>query len=387
MAKVEFQNVSKIYPDGTRAVTDLNLKIDDGQLMVLVGPSGCGKSTALRMLAGLESITEGDILIDGQVINQIPPQERNIAMVFQNYALYPHMTVKGNLAFPLKMMKLSKHQIAVRVREAANLLGITELLGRKPKELSGGQCQRVAMGRAIVRSPVVFLMDEPLSNLDAKLRIRIRSEIAALQKSVGTTTIYVTHDQQEAMTLGDSVALLNEGELQQVASPQELYDDPSNTFVAAFVGNPGMNIFEATLRHSAEGKLYMDFGQESFSFDVSVLKQHGQVAKCVDNPLLVGLRPEAFSLEDGSTECGIIHVAVRSIEPLGHETLVYCETLSRASNAENTPQGRNKKHGETTIKFVARLSGKKSFKPKDNLILKVATKHIYLFNENGSRIN
>lgn len=387
MARVAFRQVSKIYPNGTRALADLNLKIDDGQLMVLVGPSGCGKSTALRILAGLEDITEGEILIDGRVINQTRPQERNIAMVFQNYALYPHMTIRGNLEFPLKMMKLSKHQMDARVREAASLLGLTELLDRRPRELSGGQRQRVAMGRAIVRNPLVFLMDEPLSNLDAKLRIQIRSDIAALQRRMGTTTIYVTHDQLEAMTLGDRVAVLRKGKLQQVASPQELYDNPSNTFVAAFMGNPGMNIFESTLRHRADGELCMDFGEESLPMDASVFKQHKRVKNCVDKPLLVGLRPEAFSLGEGSTECSHIQVTVRSAEPLGHETLVYCDTSAKASNKKNIAQERNSKDRKTTINLVARLSGHKAIRPGDGLKLIVAMRQVYLFDENGRRID
>lgn len=387
MASVAFQQVSKIYPDGTRAVVDLNLKIDDGQLMVLVGPSGCGKSTALRLLAGLEDITEGEILVDGRVINQTRPQERNIAMVFQNYALYPHMTIKGNLEFPLKMMNLSKHQMDARVREAASLLGLTELLNRRPRELSGGQRQRVAMGRAIVRNPVVFLMDEPLSNLDAKLRIQIRSDIAALQKRMGTTMIYVTHDQLEAMTLGDRVAVLRSGKLQQIDSPQGLYDNPSNTFVATFIGNPGMNIFESTLRHRADGRLCMDFGQESLLMDASTFKQHQQVKNCVDKPLLAGLRPEALSLGESSTECSHIQVTVRSVEPLGHETLVYCDTPAKASNKKNIAQERNSKDRKTTIKLVARLSGHKAIEPGDSLKLKVAMRQVYLFDKTGCRID
>jgi multiple sugar transport system ATP-binding protein len=387
MSEVEFRQVSKTYPNGTRALADLNLKIDDGQLMVFVGPSGCGKSTALRILAGLEDITKGEILVDGRAINHARPQDRNIAMVFQNYALYPHMTIRGNLRFPLKMMKLSKHQIDARISEASNLLGLTELLDRKPKELSGGQRQRVAMGRAIVRNPAVYLMDEPLSNLDAKLRIQIRSEIAALQKRMDTTTIYVTHDQQEAMTLGDRVAVLTEGTLQQVASPQELYANPSNTFVAAFIGNPGMNIFGSTLRHHADGRLFMDFGQEPFPIDSSVYKQHKQVENFINKPLLVGLRPEAFSIGESPIESGSIQAAVRSVEPLGHETLVYCDTPARANNAMNMVQGTNTKRGKTTIQIVARLSGHKAFKPGDNLTLKVAVKQIHLFDEDGCRID
>ncbi len=259
MAEIVLDEVSKEYADGTIAVSDLNLDIQDGEFVVLVGPSGCGKTTALRMIAGLEGISGGTISIGDRVVNAVPPKERDIAMVFQNYALYPHMTVYDNMAFGLKLRKLSKEEIDRRVREAADILGLEDLLQRKPKALSGGQRQRVAMGRAIVREPKAFLMDEPLSNLDAKLRVQMRTEIARIQHELNVTTIYVTHDQVEAMTMGDRVAVIRKGKLQQVDTPQRLYDHPVNLFVAGFIGSPAMNMVEATLS-TANGSAHVEFG-------------------------------------------------------------------------------------------------------------------------------
>src|SRR5277367_2996115 len=253
MAQVEFEHVSKIYPDGTRAVNDINLEIRDGEFMVLVGPSGCGKTTALRMVAGLEDISEGVLKIGERVVNHVPSRDRDIAMVFQSYALYPHLSVYENIAFGLRLKKMPKSEIDGRVQRAATLLGLTEYLPRKPRALSGGQRQRVAMGRAIVREPAAFLMDEPLSNLDAKLRVQMRAEIAGLQRDLGVTTIYVTHDQTEAMTMGDRVAVIRKGELQQVDHPQALYDHPVNLFVGGFIGSPSMNMVEATLERQNGG--------------------------------------------------------------------------------------------------------------------------------------
>src|SRR6476661_1297033 len=259
MAEIAYESVSKVYPDGTQAVHDLDLEIGDAELMVLVGPSGCGKTTALRMLAGLEEISDGEIRIGDQVVNDLTPKDRDIAMVFQSYALYPHMTVEDNLAFGLKLRKLPKKEIHERVQRAAHILKIEEFLKRKPRALSGGQRQRVAMGRAIVRQPQAFLMDEPLSNLDAKLRVQMRAEISRLQHDLGVTTIYVTHDQIEAMTMGDRVAVMRKGELQQVAEPQTLYDRPVNLFVGGFIGSPAMNMVEATVARQ-NGGLSVDFG-------------------------------------------------------------------------------------------------------------------------------
>ena len=258
MAEIAYDAVSKVYPDGTQAVHDLDLEIGDGELMVLVGPSGCGKTTALRMLAGLEEISDGEIRIGDQIVNDLTPKDRDIAMVFQSYALYPHMTVEDNLAFGLKLRKLPKKEIKERVQQAAHILKIEEFLKRKPRALSGGQRQRVAMGRAIVRQPQAFLMDEPLSNLDAKLRVQLRAEIHQLQRRLGVTTIYVTHDQIEAMTMGDRVAVMNAGHLQQVDTPQVLYDNPRNEFVAGFIGSPSINLVAAHARaagRQAPGRL------------------------------------------------------------------------------------------------------------------------------------
>src|SRR6187551_657871 len=266
MAEIAYDSVDKVYPDGTQAVHDLDLEIADGELMVLVGPSGCGKTTALRMLAGLEEISDGEIRIGDQVVNDLTPKERDIAMVFQSYALYPHMSVYDNLAFGLKLRKLPKQEIKERVQQAAHILKIEEFLKRKPRALSGGQRQRVAMGRAIVRQPQAFLMDEPLSNLDAKLRVQLRAEIHQLQRRLGVTTIYVTHDQIEAMTMGDRVAVMSAGHLQQVDTPQVLYDQPVNEFVAGFIGSPSINLVEAELARN-NGNLEVRFGGHELTVD------------------------------------------------------------------------------------------------------------------------
>src|SRR5438067_11267945 len=287
MAEITLSDVAKVYPDGTRAVSDLDLGIGDGEFMVLVGPSGCGKTTALRMVAGLEEISEGTIRIADRVVNGLPARDRDIAMVFQNYALYPHMTVYENMAFGLKLRKVSKDEIDRRVREAARILGLEEFLGRKPRALSGGQRQRVAMGRAIVREPQGLLMDEPLSNVDAKLRVQMRAEIARIQRDLKVTTIYVTHDQSEAMTLGDRVCVLRNGLLQQVDRPQVLYDRPSNLFVAGFIGSPAMNLCEAEL---ADG--VVRFGPHSLRLDEASLAGRPALRGYEGRRPALGIRPE-----------------------------------------------------------------------------------------------
>ncbi len=297
MAGVTFEDVAKIYPDGTRAVSDLDLGIEDGEFMVLVGPSGCGKSTALRMVAGLEEISQGVLKIGDNVVNNVAPRDRDIAMVFQTYALYPHLTVYDNMAFPLRLQKVSKDEIDKRVREAATTLGLEQFLERKPRALSGGQRQRVAMGRAIVRQPQAFLMDEPLSNLDAKLRVQMRAEIARLQRDLGTTTIYVTHDQVEAMTMGDRVAVMRKGELQQVAPPQELYDRPVNLFVGGFIGSPAMNLLEATLER-ANGGMAVVFGEQRVDLGEGCLRKRPGLGAYEGRKVTVGIRPE--DLEDAA---------------------------------------------------------------------------------------
>ena len=299
MAEVSFDRVGKVYPDGTRAVTGFDLGIRDGEFMVLVGPSGCGKTTALRMLAGLEDISEGVVRIGERVVNHVPSRDRDIAMVFQSYALYPHLSVYENIAFGLRLRKLSKKEIDERVNKAAHTLGLEELLKRKPRNLSGGQRQRVAMGRAIVREPAAFLMDEPLSNLDAKLRVQTRAEISRLQRDLGVTTIYVTHDQVEAMTMGDRVAVMRKGELQQVADPQELYDRPVNLFVGGFIGSPEMNIVDATVQAS-NGDVSVAFGGQTLAIDRESLAGRPALKRYVGKTVILGIRPE--HLEDAALD-------------------------------------------------------------------------------------
>jgi multiple sugar transport system ATP-binding protein len=294
MASITYDSIVKRYPDGTQAVSDLDLAIQDGEFLVLVGPSGCGKTTALRMAAGLEEISGGQLFIGDRMVNAVAPADRDIAMVFQNYALYPHMTVRDNIGFPLTCAKMSKQEIATRVEHAAESLGLTEYLHRKPKALSGGQRQRVAMGRAIVRNPQAFLMDEPLSNLDAKLRGQMRAEIRALQREYQTTTLYVTHDQVEAMTMGDRIAVLRKGLLQQLGTPEELYDSPANLFVAEFIGSPPMNVVSATVLRGSE----LQVGSQRLALPPGLLDGFPTLAGDAV-PVALGLRPE--SLRDAAT--------------------------------------------------------------------------------------
>src|SRR2546430_15138048 len=302
MAEIALEKLTKVYGDGTRAVSELDLEIGDGEFVVLVGPSGCGKTSALRMVAGLEPITEGRVVIGGEVVNKLPPKDRDIAMIFQNYALYPHMSAFDNMAFGLKLRGMKKERRAERVNGAARTLGLDEVLPKKPRTLSGGQRQRVAMGRAIVREPRAFLMDEPLSNLDAKLRVEMRAEIARLQRELQVTTIYVTHDQVEAMTLGDRVAVMRDGVLQQVDVPQKLYDEPVNLFVAEFIGSPAMNLVNAELAR-ANGHLEARFGEHRLRVDDDVLGRRPALARYEGKQVVLGIRPEDLgdaSLAGGS---------------------------------------------------------------------------------------
>ncbi|HYX84400.1 MAG TPA: sn-glycerol-3-phosphate ABC transporter ATP-binding protein UgpC [Gaiellales bacterium] len=291
MAEISFDQVTKVYPDGTEAVRSVDLGINDGTLMVLVGPSGCGKTTMLRMVAGLEEITDGTIRIGDRVVNDIDAKNRDLAMVFQNYALYPHMSCYDNMAFGLKLRKMPRKEIDRRVRETARTLGLEDQLKKKPGALSGGQRQRVAMGRAIVREPKAFLMDEPLSNLDAKLRVQMRTEISRIQRDLGVTMIYVTHDQTEAMTMGDSVAVMNRGVLQQVDTPQDMYDNPSNLFVAGFIGSPAMNMVEATLARR-DGGAFAEFGGMSLRIPDETFGVRRSLADYAGKPIVLGIRPE-----------------------------------------------------------------------------------------------
>jgi multiple sugar transport system ATP-binding protein len=299
VAGVSFEGVGKVYPDGTKAVSGMDLEIQDGEFMVLVGPSGCGKTTALRMVAGLEEISEGLLRIGERVVNHVPARDRDIAMVFQSYALYPHLTVYDNIAFGLRLRKAPKEEIDGRVQEAARILGLEPFLERKPRALSGGQRQRVAMGRAIVRQPQAYLMDEPLSNLDAKLRVHMRAEIASIQNNLGVTTIYVTHDQVEAMTMGDRVAVMRKGELQQVAPPQELYERPVNLFVGGFIGSPAMNLVEANIDRT-NGRLAVRIGEHALRLGDEIVSARPALESYVGRPVVLGIRPE--NLEDASLE-------------------------------------------------------------------------------------
>jgi multiple sugar transport system ATP-binding protein len=325
VAGVSFDSVSKIYPDGTRAVSDMDLDIEDGEFMVLVGPSGCGKTTALRMVAGLEDISEGVLRIGERVVNHVPPRDRDIAMVFQSYALYPHLSVYDNIAFGLKLKGEKKDEIERRVQDAARILGLEQLLKRKPRALSGGQRQRVAMARAIVRQPQAFLMDEPLSNLDAKLRVQVRAEIAKIQNDLGTTTIYVTHDQIEAMTMGDRVAVMRKGELQQVAPPQELYEQPVNLFVGGFIGSPAMNMLEATLARS-NGGFAVQMGDQKLTLGDDIVNARPGIKAYEGKKIILGIRPE--ELEDAALARDIppdhhIKGEVELTEALGSEIMAH----------------------------------------------------------------
>jgi len=332
MASISLEGVSKVYPNGLEAVQGLNLHIEDGELMVVVGPSGCGKTTVLRMVAGLEEITSGNVLIGDEIVNDVGPRDRDIAMVFQSYALYPQMSVAQNIGFPLKMKKLSKSEIDVKVRAAAAILGITDWLGRKPSQLSGGQRQRVAMGRAIVREPSAFLMDEPLSNLDAKLRVQMRAEVARVQKRIGVATLYVTHDQTEAMTLGHRVAVLRLGVLQQCDKPQVLYDRPANTFVAGFIGSPAMNLLEGGLSH--EGST-LTLGSQQMSLPSQVFNSRPGLKRYSGGPVVVGLRPEDLNVTARGTDDVALSGDVELVEALGAELLIHFSLDAKIVRAED----------------------------------------------------
>jgi multiple sugar transport system ATP-binding protein len=368
MARVELHAVGKTFDDGTVAVDELSLVIEDGELLVLLGPSGCGKSTVLRLLAGLETPTTGRVLFDGEEVTGLAPQQRNVAMVFQSYALYPHKTVRANLEFPLRLRGLSRQEIARRVSRAASLLGLDDLLDRRPRQLSGGQAQRVAMGRAIVRDPALFLLDEPLSNLDAKLRTEIRGQIATLQRRLATTTVYVTHDQIEAMTLGTRVAVLSAGRLQQLASPRELYERPANLFVAAFVGSPPMNLF--AIDTDAEGRPAVRIGDRFVSLpkDSRVRRAPGGTA--------AGLRAECLHLAEGDDRRPRAPVAITAVEALGHEQIVYFE-------AENLVNADGSIYDGLA---AARLAPGHRLAPGDVIELTVDIDSLEVFDIDGHRI-
>ena len=364
MAQVKLDNVSKVFPDGTRAVDDVSLDIAKGEMIVLVGPSGCGKSTTLRMVAGLEEMTGGSIQIGERIVNDLPPKSRDVAMVFQNYALYPHMTVYDNLAFALKLRKVPKSQLKQRVDDAAQMLGIESLMHRKPASLSGGQQQRVALGRAIVREPACFLFDEPLSNLDAKLRVEMRAEIKRLHRRLGATSVYVTHDQEEAMTLGDRLVVMHDGRIQQCGPPIEVFQSPANRFVAGFMGLPPMNFFEGVLAEN-DGDVWFEGGPCRCKL---VPKQQELVARYVGQFVTLGLRPSALSLHDLSSSEADLRATIDVIEPLGERHDVYLTSHDRT-------------------KVIASVTAVDSFSPGDDVTVAFDIDQAHLFQRDGERRN
>ncbi len=388
MTWVRFEQVSKVYPDGYRAVNRIDLEIGDGEFMVLVGPSGCGKTTALRMVAGLEEISEGVLRIGDRVVNHVPSRDRDIAMVFQSYALYPHLSVYENIAFGLRLKKVPKAEIERRVANAARILGLEELLKRKPRALSGGQRQRVAMGRAIVREPAAFLMDEPLSNLDAKLRVQMRAEISTLQRDLGVTTIYVTHDQVEAMTMGDRVAVMRKGELQQVADPQTLYDRPVNLFVGGFIGSPAMNMAEATIER-ANGSFAAVLGEQRLQLGAEASHLHPALERYVGRKLVVGIRPEhleSVDLAPGTPAGARLKGNVQLREALGSELVVHfavpgakpAMTEDVAELARDAGTADLAKAGDQTV-FVGKFGARAHIKEGEPVEVSVDTGALHFF--------
>ncbi len=367
MSSVTFENVTKQYENGYTAVKDLNIQLEDKEFLVLVGPSGCGKTTSLRMLAGLEDISSGSIYIDGQRVNNVTPKDRDIAMVFQSYALYPHMTVADNMGFSLDLKGVPKKEIRKRVEEAGRQLGIEQLLDRKPKQLSGGQRQRVALGRAIVRSPAVFLMDEPLSNLDAKLRVQARAELSQLHKKVGTTFVYVTHDQAEAMTMGTRIAVMNGGILQQIDTPQSVYENPNNIFVAGFLGSPSMNFFDAQLLSSNGELIIKTDGGISVPIPASRLQRYQEFA---GRPVVFGIRPEGIyhpQYVPPGIEPVSIPATAKVVELMGYEVIVY---FALADGTE----------------FIARLDPRATITPGEQLNLQFDLTRFHLFDQDSEQV-
>jgi len=378
MATVELEDINKIYDNGFQAIHGLDLSIAEGEFLVLVGPSGCGKSTALRMIAGLESISSGKLMIGDRVVNDVEPKDRDIAMVFQNYALYPHMTVYDNIGFALKLAKVPKAEIDDRVRKAAQILELEPNLERKPGQLSGGQRQRVAMGRAIVRQPAAFLMDEPLSNLDAKLRVQMRAEIAALQRELGVTTLYVTHDQVEAMTMGDRVAVLKAGYLQQVDTPQNLYDKPANVFVGAFIGSPSMNLYDSTITIDGDGGT-LSLGSQTLPLSPQSLVARPALRNYGGKRVIIGIRPEDF--EDSEHDPGghpTIQAPVSLLEALGSEIMVHFKL--DAQTVDSGDPDAVEEAGENA-NAVGRFNPRSTVKPGETRSIAVSTENIHFFDE------
>ena len=384
MGAIDIKSAGKIYPNGTRALEDVSITVNDGEFVVLVGPSGCGKTTLLRMVAGLEDITEGEISIGDKTVNDVAPKDRDIAMVFQNYALYPHMSVFDNMAFSLKLRKLPKDEIDKKVKDAAKTLEISELLDRKPKALSGGQRQRVAMGRAIVRNPQAFLMDEPLSNLDAKLRVQMRAELGQLHTQLQTTTLYVTHDQVEAMTMGDRVAVIRKGELQQIDTPREIYLNPRNIFVAGFIGSPSMNFVYADVGVK-NGSIELSFGNDQIDYNGKKLDE----LKAFENKeIVMGIRPEAF--EDGnyaneSEFSESIKVSVSLLEQLGSDSYIHFYKDIKPVQTEAIEEiladdGEDISILGDNTKFIARINPNSTVVEGEEIELKIDPSKLHFFN-------
>ena len=382
MASLSLKHIYKIYQSGVQAVTDFSLDIEDKEFIVFVGPSGCGKSTTLRMIAGLEEISDGELYIDGIKMNDVQPKDRDIAMVFQNYALYPHMTVYDNMAFGLKLRKMPRAEIDARVKEAARILGLETYLQRKPKALSGGQRQRVALGRAIVREPKVFLLDEPLSNLDAKLRAQMRTEITKLHHRLATTFIYVTHDQVEAMTMGTRIVVLKDGFIQQVDAPQKLYDYPANIFVAGFIGTPQMNLFDAVLT-GTKSKVYVEFEGCKILCPKAVISKIINLEDYLNTgkPVVLGVRPEDFHDEEAfisNSPNTLINVKVEVVEKLGAETLLYCEFVK---GEETEVEGQIKSLDDTGVSLIAKVDSRTKTEVDQTVELAIDIVHAHLFDK------
>jgi len=380
MATVQLDSVEKVYDNGYHAIHGLDLEIADKEFLVLVGPSGCGKSTALRMVAGLESISGGELRIGDRVVNDVEPKDRDIAMVFQNYALYPHMSVYDNIGFALKLAKVPKDEIDSRVRKASTILELDSYLDRKPGLLSGGQRQRVAMGRAIVRQPAAFLMDEPLSNLDAKLRVQMRAEIAALQRELAVTTVYVTHDQVEAMTMGDRVAVLKDGYLQQVDTPQNLYDRPDNVFVGAFIGSPSMNLYEGAANISGDGGS-VTIGAHTIGLDANVLAARPALKAYDGKPVIVGIRPEDFedaAMVDGVPDDRRLTSKVTLIEALGSEIMVHFRLDAKTVDSGD-PDAVEESTSDTAANAVGRFHPRSRARMGESIDIAVAIENVHFF--------